>query len=867
MSNDTDADDDSPHAGGGERTPTSRDGPGDDVGTLRADRVDDDTDRLASSSHSSEDGGVGVDVDVGEYHVDLDVTPEEVDRAGGQFSGRSELAEDDVEVDATVDVELAGSSRPDVPGVGRPSFPEELTAEVDVSVDPAATTGLGTDTGTGLRGDGVALDTDVSIGDAFGSDATHVEVAVDLELDPEEIGDGDTHEIEESPVDGVEVSASVARGEGEEATGVDRLGSDVTVDPEVEIDEDIAEDDLLGGLQIDHTGEIEVPDRLVDQVIGQDQARDIVKKAAKQRRHVMMIGSPGTGKSMLAKAMSELLPKEDLQDILVYHNPDDGNAPKVRTVPSGKGDQIIEAHKEEARKRNQMRSFLMWIIIAIVLGYAILTQRLLIGLVAAAAVYLVFRYSNRGSDSMIPNLIVNTADQQTAPFEDATGAHAGALLGDVRHDPFQSGGMETPSHDRVEPGAIHKANKGVLYVDEINTLDIRSQQKLMTAIQEGEFSITGQSERSSGAMVQTEPVPCDFIMVAAGNLDAMENMHPALRSRIKGYGYEVYMDDTIEDTPEMRRKYARFVAQEVDRDGRLPQFTRDAVEEVILEAKRRAGRKGHLTLELRDLGGLVRVSGDISRAEDRDYTTRNDVLEAKKRSRSIEQQLADEHIERRKDYELTVAGGDVVGRVNGLAVMGEDSGIVMPVMAEVTPSQGPGQVIATGNLQDIAEEAVQNVSAIIKKFSDESISEKDIHIQYVQSYEGVQGDSASVTMATAVISALEDVPVDQSIAMTGSLSVRGDVLPVGGVTHKIEAAAKAGLDRVIIPAANEQDVMIEDEYEEMVEIIPVSHISEVLDVALSGEPEKDGLIDRLRSITGSALERDVGRGSGSPSPQ
>ncbi|MFW6376359.1 MAG: ATP-dependent protease LonB [archaeon] len=689
---------------------------------------------------------------------------------------------------------------------------------------------------------------------------------------------------QESVVDTADDSSIEAGDGGSEPAGVDRaeaavddssdslldedLGSDVIEDSDVEIDEENAEDDLLGGLKIDSTEEIDVPDRLVDQVIGQDEARDIVKKAAKQRRHVMMIGSPGTGKSMLAKAMAELLPREDLQDVLVYHNPDDGNEPKVRTVPAGKGDQIVEAHKEEARKRNQMRSFLMWIIIGIVIVYSVITQAILLGILAAGIIYLAFRYGSRGSDAMIPNLIVDRSDQAKAPFEDATGAHAGALLGDVRHDPFQSGGMETPSHDRVEPGAIHKANKGVLFIDEINTLDIRSQQKLMTAIQEGEFSITGQSERSSGAMVQTEPVPCDFIMIAAGNLDAMENMHPALRDRIKGYGYEVYMDDTIEESAEMRRKYARFVAQEVEKDGRLPHFTDDAVEEVILEAKRRAGRKGHLSLKLRDLGGLVRVSGDVARAEDKEYTDREDVLRAKRRSRSIEQQLADDYIERRKDYELTVSEGAVVGRVNGLAVMGEDSGIVLPVMAEVTPSQGPGEVIATGKLKKMAEEAVQNVSAIIKKFSDEDITEQDIHIQFVQAgQQGVDGDSASITVATAVISALEDIPVKQNIAMTGSLSVRGDVLPVGGVTHKIEAAAKAGLDTIIIPAANEQDVMIEDEYEEMVEIVPVTHISEVLDVALAGEPEKDSLVDRLKSITGQALEHDVGRGSGSPSPQ
>jgi len=681
----------------------------------------------------------------------------------------------------------------------------------------------------------------------------------------------DEREVTETPPEdddlgSEEPAADEADTGGAEGEGLDNLGSEVEVEGEASLDD---EEGLLGGLDIESTSDIEVPDRLVDQVIGQDHARDVIKKAAKQRRHVMMIGSPGTGKSMLAKAMSQLLPKEELQDVLVYHNPDDGNEPKVRTVPAGKGEQIVDAHKEEAHKRNQMRTFLMWIIIAIIIGYALIIQgSVLLGILAAGVIYLAFRYGSRGNDAMIPNLLINTANQTTAPFEDATGAHAGALLGDVRHDPFQSGGMETPSHDRVEAGAIHKANKGVLFVDEINTLDIRSQQKLMTAIQEGEFSITGQSERSSGAMVQTEPVPCDFIMIAAGNLDAMENMHPALRSRIKGYGYEVYMDDTIEDTPEMRRKLTRFIAQEVEKDGRLPHFDREAVEEVILEAQRRAGRKEHLTLKLRELGGLVRVAGDIARAEDADVTTREDVLEAKGRSRSIEQQLADDYIERRKDYELTVNEGDVIGRVNGLAVMGEDSGIVLPVMAEVAPTQSGGKVIATGQLQEMAEEAVENVSAIIKKFSDEDLSKKDVHIQFVQAGEGgVDGDSASITVATAVISALEDVPVEQNLAMTGSLSVRGDVLPVGGVTHKIEAAAKAGLDTVIIPAANTQDVMIEEEYEEMIEIVPVSHISEVLEVALAGEPEKDSLVDRLKSITGKALEREVGQSGGSPSPQ
>jgi Lon-like ATP-dependent protease len=290
------------------------------------------------------------------------------------------------------------------------------------------------------------------------------------------------------------------------------------------------------------------------------------------------------------------------------------------------------------------------------------------------------------------------------------------------------------------------------------------------------------------------------------------------------------------------------------------------MEEIVLEAERRAGRKDHLTLELRNLGGLIRVAGDIARAEGKQHTEREDVLEAKNRSRSIEQQLADHMIERRRDYEMHLSEGGVVGRVNGLAVMGEDSGIMLPVMAEVTPAHGAGEVIATGQLQEMAEESVQNVSAIIKKFSDQDLNEKDIHIQFTNDGIEVDGPSASITVATAVISALENIPVAQNVAMSGSLSVRGDVLPVGGITHKIESAVKAGCDTVIIPKANEQDVMIEDEYKEKVTIVPVSHISEVLEVALEGEAEKESLVDRLKSITGSALEQDVGP-SGSPSPQ
>jgi Lon-like ATP-dependent protease len=613
-----------------------------------------------------------------------------------------------------------------------------------------------------------------------------------------------------------------------------------------------------GPAAVSATSQIEVPAKLIDQVIGQEHAVEVIKKAAIQRRHVMMIGSPGTGKSMLAKAMAELLPKEELQDILVYPNSDDNNNPVVRTVAAGRGKQIVAAHKSEAKKKIQFRNTLLMLLLLGIAGYAIITMQLLMGLIAGAFVFMALRYSTPREEAMVPKLLVSNDTKSIAPFIDGTGSHAGALLGDVRHDPFQSGGLETPAHDRVEAGAIHRSNGGVLFIDEINTLDSHSQQNLLTALQEGEFPITGQSERSSGAMVRTEPVPCRFVMIAAGNLDAIQGMHPALRSRIRGYGYEVYMAESMEDTDENRQKYIRFIAQEVKNDGKIPHFDQSAINEIIREARRRSNRKGHMTLKLRDIGGLIRVAGDIAREEKAAITTAAHVIAAKKTARSIEDQVSAEITQHLREYEMTVVEGTRLGRVNGLAVTGNDAGSVLPIMAEVTPAQGEsGQIIATGisgrrqepwlkDEESIAQQSIKNVSALIKKFTGKDIKNMDVHIQFIGTY-GAEGDSASITIATAVISAIESIPVRQDIAMTGSLSVRGDVLPIGGVTYKIEAAAKAGIKTVLIPRMNVGDVLIEERYKPLVTIIPVDTINDVLKYALVPE-NSESFLSKLKKM-------------------
>jgi len=422
--------------------------------------------------------------------------------------------------------------------------------------------------------------------------------------------------------------------------------------------------------QIKTTADIKIPKDILDQVIGQPKAVKKVRLAITQRRHLLLVGPPGVGKSMLAQGLATHLAKPTEQ-INIVHNPQNISKPFVEVVKRTSDFKLVEPSKIPAYVAEQLGfkcpvcgTFGKYnTTICSKCGeekFKRITRRdeVKASCYAADGSEHSITYQRKGGKVSIigqePELAVKDKRKvhTIVPlvrknFIHATGASEVELLGDVRHDPY---GMHpeigTPAYLRVIPGAIHEAHEGVLFIDELPHLG-EIQNYILTAMQERKFPITGRNPQSGGASVKVDDVPCDFVFVGACNIKDVQNILSPLRSRILGNGYEILLETSMDDNENNQAYLAQFMTQEITKDKKIPHATVESVEAVIEEARKRArvvdDKRNSLTLRLRDLGGVIRLAGDLAHDEKSKYIEVEHVKNAIDECKPIEYQLQERY--------------------------------------------------------------------------------------------------------------------------------------------------------------------------------------------------------------------------------
>ena len=645
----------------------------------------------------------------------------------------------------------------------------------------------------------------------------------------------------------------------------------------------------------DNTSQIEIPQDPIDQVIFQDKAKRAIRKIAQNRGHILMVGSPGTGKSMLANMFNEVLEKSlgdylRPRDAIIAYPGKDKNHVRIAYEEPQKIEQLLENFNktidaardavdefslaDQIQSARKAKRGLLWAtVIGIAAGIFYAPAFVAVGLTGMGAIFMfmqennhraqekIQRESNTDRRNVVKHLYDMVPDILCDPRKDKnlmariSEPDARNMKGGFRHDPYQSGNLETPCHKRAYLGA--HAKSPIIYIDELKTLiKVGYMAELLEIMQNKQYILEGGRNTGSGAADRSENhLKADNIIVACCNHDTLQHLQQegegAFLSRIEDKGEIIRMENSVPETPEAIRQVAQYVKQEILNLGAefkdswgevieaegyesvkqrseyifgksLPadfklqerEFDKSAVLELVKELRCRAS-DGKLSSILRPINGIIKSAEFEAIFENSALVQARHVKRALKEHLSLEGGLSKE-VSEHKTYLKKYIGAmtDSIGYVVGLAVIHSNSssqmvGQPLPIHCQINLGIAD-KVVAPGKIGDIAKAAAQNVRASIKKVLNKIRAPYvgyEMYVEYIQAHGGVEGDSASVAMDIALISDFVKQPVNQRYGVTGSLT--GDIiLAVGGVTEKIRSIMDPvlGMEGACIPWLNKRDI-------------------------------------------------------------
>ncbi|MFF2092030.1 ATP-dependent protease LonB [Paenibacillus sp. NPDC058174] len=398
-------------------------------------------------------------------------------------------------------------------------------------------------------------------------------------------------------------------------------------------------------------------------------------------------------------------------------------------------------------------------------------------------------------------------DATTARFDER--GIADPLIGSV-HDPIYqgAGAMGVAGIPQPKPGAVTKAHGGILFIDEIGELHPVQMNKLLKVLEDRKVFLESAYYNSEDANIPIyihdifqNGLPADFRLVGA-TTRSPQDLPPAIRSRCM----EVFF------RPLLPGEISMIAQNAVKKIGFAP--CPEAVE--VVERYATNGREAV---------NVIQLAAGVALSEKRDSITAADV----------EWVVNSSQIPPRPDRK--VPNAPQIGFVNGLAVYGPNMGTLLEIeVSAIAAPSGRGQFTITGVVDEeelgggartlrrksMAKGSVENVLTMLRRYGLKP-QDYDLHINFPGGTP-IDGPSAGVAMATAIASAIREIPIDNKLAMTGEVGIHGNVKPVGGVLAKVEAAFQAGANTVIIPRENWQAIFADLQG---LKVIPVDRVDEV----------------------------------------